>query len=44
VSAYPDRSDSRSAAAVGDAERLVQIEVTDIGAEPARPGQPDWRL
>ena len=29
------------AAAVGDAERLVQVEVRHVGAEPAGPGQPD---
>ena len=29
---YTDRSDSRAAAAVWDAKRLVQIQMTNIGA------------
>src|SRR4029450_1247859 len=40
----PHRADARAAAAVRDAERLVQVEVRDVGAEPARPGQPDERV
>jgi hypothetical protein len=39
-----DRADAGSAAAVRDAERLVQVEVADVGAEPARLGQPDQRV
>ena len=34
-----DRADPRPAAPVGDAERLVQVEVRHIGAEPTRLGQ-----
>ena len=39
-----DRADARAAAAVRDAEGLVQVEVRDVGAEPARLGQPDERV
>src|SRR5882762_10020836 len=39
-----DRADARSAAAVRNAERLVQIEVRDIGAEVARRGEADERI
>ena len=42
--ADPDRADARAAAAVRDAERLVQVQVRHIGAEPARPGQSDQRV
>ena len=38
VGAHRDRADARTAAAVGDAERLVQVEVADVGAELARAG------
>src|SRR6266536_4652372 len=38
---YADRSHARAAAAVGNAERLVQIEMRDIGAVVAGPRQPD---
>ena len=41
VCAHRDRADAGAAAAVRDAERLVQIEVADVAAEPARPGQAD---
>ena len=34
-----DRPDARPAAAVGDAERLVQVEVRHVGAELARLGR-----
>ena len=34
-----DRADARAAAAVRDAERLVQVEVADVGAEAARLGE-----
>ena len=44
VLADADRADARAAAAVRDAEGLVQVEVADVGAEPARPGQPDHRV
>ena len=33
-----------TAAAVGDAERLVQVEVADVGAEVAGAAQPDLRV
>ena len=39
-----DRTDAGAAAAVRDAERLVQVEVADVAAELARPGQPDERV
>ncbi len=39
-----DRPDARTAAAVRDAERLVQVEVRDVGAEVARPADPDQRV
>ena len=35
---------ARAAAAVRDAEGLVQVEVADVGAEAARLGQPDQRV
>ena len=41
VRAHRDRADAGAAAAVGDAERLVQVEVADVGAEPAGPGDAD---
>ena len=41
VLADADRADARAAAAVRDAEGLVQVEVADVGAEAARLGQPD---
>ncbi len=41
VRADADRADARAAAAVGDAERLVQVEVRHVGAEAARAGQAD---
>ena len=40
----PDRPDARPAAAVRDAERLVQVEVADVRAEPARLGQSEQRV
>ena len=39
-----DRPHARPAAAVRDAERLVQIQVADVGAVVARPAQPDLRV
>ena len=44
VLADADRADARAAAAVRDAEGLVQVEVADVGAEAARLGQPDHRV
>ena len=44
VLADADRADAGAAAAVRDAEGLVQVEVADVGAEPARLGQPDHRV
>ena len=41
---HRDRTDARAAAAVRDAERLVQVEVADVGAELARLGEPDQRV
>ncbi len=35
------RAHPRAPSAVGDGEGLVQVEMTDIGAEVGRPGQPD---
>ena len=36
-----DRADARAAAAVGDAEGLVQVEVAHVGAELPGPGHAD---
>ena len=36
VRAHRDRADARAAAAVRDAERLVQVQVRDVGAEAGR--------
>ena len=44
VRAHRHRADAGAAAAVGDAERLVQVEVADVGAEPAGLGQADERV
>ena len=41
---YPDRPHARAAAAMGNAERLVQIDVTDVSAIIAWAGQPDLRV
>ena len=41
VGPHADGPDARAAAAVGDAERLVQVQVRHVGAEAARPGQAD---
>ena len=41
VGAHADRADAGSAATVGDAERLVQVEVADVGTEVAGPGDAD---
>ena len=42
--AHGHRTDAGTAAAVGDAERLVQVEVADVGTELARLGQADERV
>src|SRR6185437_12049323 len=42
--AHPDRSHAGAAAAMRDAEGLVQIEMADIGAVIAGPRQPDLRI
>ena len=39
VRAHADRADAGTAAAVRDAERLVQVQVRDVGAELARAGR-----
>lgn len=41
VGAHADGSDTGATAAVRDAERLVQVQVTDVAAEPTGSGQPD---
>ena len=41
---HADRTDTRAAAAVRDAERLVQVEVRHVGAELARLGDADERV
>ena len=42
--AHRDRADAGPAAAVRDAERLVQVQVADVAAELARSGQTDQRV
>ena len=42
--AHGDRPDAGATAAVRDAERLVQIEVRDVGTERARPRDTDERV
>ena len=39
-----DRADARAAATVGDAERLVQVQVADVAAEPTRSRHADQRV
>ena len=39
-----DRADARAAAAVRDAERLVQVEVRHVAAEVAEPGEAEQRV
>ena len=39
-----DRPDARTAAAMRDAEGLVQVHVADVGADVARTRQPDQRV
>ena len=36
---HTDRTDTGATTPMGDAERLVQVEVTDVGAERARAAQ-----
>ena len=44
MASHRDRADARAAAAVRDAERLVQVEVRDVGAELAGLGKADQRV
>src|SRR6185436_18504601 len=44
VGAHRHRSDTGTTTTVGDAKRLVQVEVTDVGAELARLGETDHRV
>ena len=44
VRADADRADARAAAAVRDAEGLVQVQVRDVAAEVARLGEADQRV
>ena len=44
VGAHRDRADARPAAAVRDAERLVQVQVRDVGAELAGLREADERV
>ena len=39
-----DRADAGAAAAVRDAERLVQVQVRDVAAEVAEPGEAEQRV
>ncbi len=39
-----DRADTGAAATVRDAERLVQVQVRHVGAEPTRLGEPEQRV
>ena len=41
---HADRAHARAAAAVRNAERLVQVEVADVGADVARAAQADLRV
>jgi hypothetical protein len=41
---HADRAHARAAAAMGDAEGLVQVEVADIGADLAGPASPTMAL
>ena len=42
--AHRHRPDARPAATVRDAERLVQVQMRDVGAESARTGQAHHRV
>ena len=44
VRAHPDRPDAWTSASVRDAERLVQVQMRDVGAELARASEPDHRI
>jgi hypothetical protein len=44
VRAHADRAHARAAAAVRDAERLVQVQVADVGADVAGAAQADLRV
>ena len=39
-----DRAHARTAAAVRNAERLVQVQMADVGADVARPRETDHRV
>ena len=41
---HADRPHARAAAAVRDAERLVQVQVADVGADVARAAEADLRV
>ena len=41
---HPDRPDSRAAAAMRNAERLVQVQMADIGADRGGRRQPHLRI
>jgi hypothetical protein len=41
---HADRTHAGAAAAVRDAEGLVQVQVADVGADVARAGEPDLRV
>ena len=44
VRGHADRPHARAAAAVGNAEGLVQVEVADVGADVARAAEADLRV
>ena len=44
VGRHPDRAHARSPAAVRDAERLVQVQVTDVGANRGGAREPHLRV
>ena len=41
---HADRAHARAAAAVRDAERLVQVQMADVGADVARAARPTMRV
>ena len=41
MGADPDRADTRTASTMRDAERLVQVQMTDVGPERPRAGDAD---
>ena len=44
MGAHADRAHAGPSAAVGDAERLVQVQVGDVGTELARASESDHRV